>query len=593
MNRLSKYMAVVGGVALIVMAMVGINIDPVPETNQAISQTGAAASEIEPDALLPATDFPGVKGVLRIAHYTDAPVSSNPKRHTTTYVNLSNNKEMEDNDLRGYLDGGFKYGWNQVSQIHVRIGRRGKNPRWGEYELFRVLQRWSKIVLPELSHVVKARLTVFVEKDPPAPVRVLLYHVVPDWNPGRGGILKNNNSPPRKGEVWWNDIGYHEQSWGLPGANYAPVDAPDADTGAMPLADAVYSPGDGKFEFSSNELAQYIHEQVRLNQPLRFLLKLSDYQEDIPGTVINVYSGNHGDSRTPARRPHLTIEWESRGEKISRDKWVFLEHGRSYVLTEPTTKENAWHAVSFRADPGYEHPTLEVRGKVGDEMTPWTRVTQPFQGAWDWMEIRLWAGSNPVLLGEPFESEFSDTWVRTRAPEDQVIPWVFVSPTGVTHTVHADYLGDYHWKTKFLPDEVGPWRYSWSQTFLHEPFHSPVGSFDVVLDDPNHARKQLEAFIAKVSSTLAPNRKKGSTRGSQGKNIAAEEKALRHRLMVQFSRLERAVIQLETPESFRSESGQSLKKLLNSARLLLGGSPVPDRLPLLPDHPPPWKRKAR
>ena len=586
-------MSVVGGMALLVVATLGAQMDPVPKPSQAIPQTGAAASAVESDTLLPAADLPGVKGVLRIAHYTDAPVSSNPKRHKTTYVNVLNNREMEDNDLRGYLDGGFKYGWNQVSQIHVRIGRRGKSPRWGEFELFRVLQRWSKITLPDLAQAIQARLTVFVEKDPPAPVRVLLYNVVPDWNPGGGGLFKNNNSPPRKGEVWWNDVGYGEQSWGLPGANYAPVDAPDADTGAMPLADAVYTPGDQELEFSSDELAQYINEQIRLKQPLRFLLKLSDYQEDIPGSLLNVYSGNHGDSRNPARRPQLTIEWESRGEKISRDKLVFLEHGRSYVLREPITRENSWHAVSFRVDPGYEQPIIEVRGGIGDEVTPWTRVTQPFQQAWDWMEIRLWAGSNPVLLGEPFESEFADTWVRTRAPEDQVVPWVFVSPTGMTHTVHADYLGDYHWKTKFLPDEVGPWRYSWSQTFLHEPFHSAIGSFDVVLDDPTQARKQLEAFVEKVSSTLGSNRKGGSNSASKGGNISSEDEALRYRLMMQFSRLERAVMQLETPESFRSDSGQSLKKLLKAARALLGGQPVPDSLPLIPDHPPPWKRKSR
>lgn len=592
MNRPFKKVAVAGGMVLIVMVLVGYNIDLARKSSPVVPQTTVAASEIELDALRPETDLPGIKGMLRIAHYTDTPVSSNPKGHTTTYVNDSNNQEMEDNDLRGYLDGSFKYGWNQVSQVHVRIGRRGKNPRWGEFELFRVLQRWSKIALPDLARVVQARLTVFVEKEPPSPVRILLYNVNPDWNPGGGGTLKNNNSPPRTGEVWWNDAAYKKQSWGLPGVSYAPIDAADADTGPMPLADTLYSPGDGKLEFSSDELTRYIDDQIHLGQPSRFLLKLSDYQEDIPGTLMAVYSGNHGDSRNPARRPHLKIEWESRGEESSRDKFVFLEHGRSFVLTEPTTRETSWHAVSFTADPGYEQPTIEVRGGVGDEVTPWTRVTQPFQRAWDWMEIRLWAASDTVMLGEPFQSEFADTWVRTRAPEDQVVPWIFVSPTGVVHTVHADYLGDYHWKMNFLPDEVGPWRYYWTQTFLDEPYQSAVGSFDVVLDDRILARKHLETFVKKARSTLVLNRHKRSSAAPQGDKNSSTTEDLRYRLMMQFSRLERAVIQLETPESFRSESGRSLKQLLNSGRSLLGGQRMPDPLPLIPDQPPPWKRKS-
>ncbi len=95
---------------------------------------------------------------------------------------------MEDNDLRGYLDGNFKWGWNQVGQIHVRVGRRARGPAFGEYELFRLVQRWDGMALPPAVHIHQARLRLGVEEGPPFSVTVYLYEVKKDWNPGGGGI---------------------------------------------------------------------------------------------------------------------------------------------------------------------------------------------------------------------------------------------------------------------------------------------------------------------------------------------------------------------------------------------------------------------
>jgi hypothetical protein len=44
--------------------------------------------------------------------------------------------------------------------------------------------------------------------------------------------------------------------------------------------------------------------------------------------------------------------------------------------------------------------------------------------------------------------------------------------------------------------------------------------------------------------------------------------------------LERAAMNLQTPESFASEAGCDLHELLNELRTLLGGKRIPDPLPL-------------
>ena len=55
----------------------------------------------------------------------------------------------------------------------------------------------------------------------------------------------------------------------------------------------------------------FVLQRVRGGKPLLFLLKHADDHEDSPGSVITIYSGNHGDSRNVARRPALTLHRQS------------------------------------------------------------------------------------------------------------------------------------------------------------------------------------------------------------------------------------------------------------------------------------------
>ncbi len=77
-------------------------------------------------------DAAAIRGRLVISVYGVAGNEPNPPQHQTGYVNGPDYRGMEDNDLRGFLDGYFKYDWNQPTQIHVRLGRRSRAPYYGE-----------------------------------------------------------------------------------------------------------------------------------------------------------------------------------------------------------------------------------------------------------------------------------------------------------------------------------------------------------------------------------------------------------------------------------------------------------------------------
>ena len=518
-------------------------------------------------------DEPPAHGLLRYATFGDAPVNSAPARFTSVFVNGPDYDGMEDNDLRGFLDGNFKYGWNQPGQIHVRVGRRGKAPRYGEHELFRVLHRWAGIRLPPHTTVEQAALTLTVEQGPAYGLRLMLYAVRHDWNPGLGGTLRNNVSPPAPGEVWWNARTHESEGWGLPGAGFAADDRADSDTPAMPLAEASYGPGDTEVLFQSPELAAYATERTRAGQPLLFLLKLSDFQEDLPGSVITLRSGNQGDSRNIARRPLLTLSWRSAAELRSVEKPILLEYGRSLDLPRIDTKTAHSMAWTFEAAADSLEPTLELRTGKGDRIWNWTRMAPAMEPPGDWAELRLLAVRDPLVLGEPFVSRLADTWVITAAPEEQEVVWRFRSPTGVEHQVIAEHEGNFRWFVRFTPDELGPWRYRWSSSFTPRGFTSPWGAFDVVLSGRANGRAQLKRFLEELKTL-----------------DLSDDAETQARWMIRFTRLERAVLLHETPESYGSTQGAALRELLNEIRGQLGET-VPDPIPLLPDAPPPWARR--
>jgi len=518
-------------------------------------------------------DEPPARGLLRYGTFGESPACSEPTLFTSVFVNGPDYNGMEDNDLRGFLDGNFKYAWNQPGQIHVRVGRRGKAPRYGEHELFRVLQRWDEIRLPPHTTVEEASLTLAVEKGPSYGLRVMLYAVGHDWNPGLGGTLRNNVSPPVAGEVWWNARAHETETWGLPGAGFAADDRLDADTPAMPLAEASCGPGDTEIVLRSADLADYATERTRDGKPLLFLLKLSDFQEDLPGSVLTLWSGNQGDSRNVARRPALTLSWRSPAELRSVEKRILLEYGRRIELPRIDTHAAHSMAWTFESEADSLAPTLELRGGAGDRVWNWSRMAQASKAPGDWAELRLLAVRDPLVLGGSFVSRLADTWVLTAAPEEQEVVWRFRSPSGVEHPVTAEYEGNFRWFVQFTPDELGPWRYRWSSRFTPRGYTSPWGAFDVVLSGRANGRAQLKRFLGELKEL-----------------DLRDDPEARTRRMIRFTRLERAVLLQETPESFNSPAGSATRDLLNEIRGLLGET-VPDPIPLLPDAPPPWARK--
>ncbi len=506
---------------------------------------------------------PVFKGKLRVSFYDDRVRNAQlPQRHVSVFVNGTDYDGMEDNDIRGMLDGTFKWGWNQPGQIHVRIGRRGRSLFYGEFEIFRVLHRWADIELPPSAHVITAKLTVEVESELESPTRLMLYEIKRDWNPGAGGTNNDNVSPPREGEAWWNDARFHEESWGLPGVGYASDTDPNADTGEMPLAEAEILPGDSTVVLTSPRLAAYAERRATSGRPLLFLLKLADYQEDTPGTVVAFYSGNHGDSRNAARRPRLVLEWEGNSELQSWEQDISLEYGRSYAMEPMQAHGASYVSVSLVGENEGEVPTLEVVGGVNRMAGTLATARQHIIRQWNWIQVTLVAGHDPVVLGQPFVAELKDTWVRTGPSEEQLVPWTFVSPSGQSTTVQAQYVGGNRWTMEFFPDELGPWQYTWSENFVDEPFESALGHFDVMAGDIEDVRRELARLAEEIEAH--------ETQFDEGWQL----------MMVQFYRLERRAMQLVTPQEFHSEAGRELKDLLNRVRAALH-EPAPDSIPMV------------
>ena len=467
---------------------------------------------------------------------------------------------MEDNDLRGFVDGRFVAAWNQPGQIHVRLGRkRGSWAQHGDCELFRVLQRWDGLWLPRGATVKTARLALEIERGVNHDLDVLLYEVNKDWKPGEGGLLRNNNSAPVSGEVWWNEARCGIQPWGLPGAGFASDSHPNADTPVSPLASAKVRPGDPSICFESRELASYVEKRIAEGRPLLFLLKLSDYLEDIPGTSIDVYSANHGDSRNTARRPRLVINWHGNEETLRLERHVLLEHGRTLELPRIETRDAASFAVSFDSENGREKPAIYIRG--GDEngkATEWLYFDLPRALDWNWLEVRLDAYVNPVALGNQYTIDIRDTWVTTGPQEQQEVPCTFFSPSGKQHVVIAEYADDSCWQIRFTPEELGRWQYQWSQKFASIPYESPIGRFDVIPGDKVNASRALRNLIARMRASELP---------------AGRQRA--RAFSVEFNRLQRALMSYETPESFPLNNthtdGGEVGARLDEAREAMGG----------------------
>ncbi len=491
-----------------------------------------------------------LRGVIRLSRLDERAAAR--VQHTTLLVPGFGYDGMEDNDIRGHLDGTFQYAWNQVSQKYVRAGRIEDLFKYGEYELFRALQRWADLPFADTVSVEDVELRLAVRPDERKFSRsVLLYALRRDWNPGAGGTARDNLTPPAPGEVWWNDARFGEEPWGLPGASSSD------DLDPAPLAEGTLGSESDEFVFASPRLTRYVGEQVARKAPLLFMLKLQDRQEDIPGSMIAIWSATEGDNRTPGRKPRLTVRWSMPGETLLEEE-VLVEPGRSQEF--PTKGADL---VSF--DPHSDEPLeLTARAPGG----AW-RVLEDGRLRSGESELRVRAVSNATPLGTPFDASFRDTWVRTAPPEDQDVLCLFESPTGRRLEILARYDGDFRWVFELTPDEVGRWRYRWSHGLQVEGFQAQEGTFDVVLDGLEEAIQALRWF--------------------QGEVIAAafDDREDHARLMVRFAKLERAAMATLTPQEFRGDVGARLIEAIRGVRAAFG--PFPESLPMEPADPHPWQ----
>ncbi len=508
-----------------------------------------------------------VRGELRVSAFAAAPAArpaDEPTRHRSSFVNGARWRGMEDNDLRGFLDGRFRYGWNQPGQFHVRAGRLKGGVRWGEYELFRTLHKWERVALPPGAQVEAARMRIAVEESAPLSRRVtlLLYEVKPDFDPGQGGTRGDNLSPPKKGEVWWGEIGHEERAWGLPGAGFASDVDPESDTGAQALAEVVVDRDTRWTVLESPALAEYVQRRLSEGRALQFLLKLSDEDEDSRGTSIKMFSGNIGLDRNPARRPRLELDWVSDHEIASARQRVHLEHGRVADVPLPDAPGAVAWAATFLPMEGSEHPGMEAA--VGGSQ--WSRIGPGgVEGAGP-LALRLVSARDPIDRNTPFRASFRDTWVTSAPAESQVVRFTFVDPNGEAHEVAGEYDGDSRWRVEFTPDQLGRWRY-WFEHDLDEPgWRSADGVFDVLPGDRAAIARQLASLAAAAHEPARQD-------ANAAIGIYGSE----------FWRLERAATQAFAGEGWSSDAASAMDAEIAAVRRSLDPrKELPDRIGMRP-----------
>ena len=475
---------------------------------------------------------------------------------------------MQDNDIRGFPNGRWVHGWNQVGQRHVRLGRSPATSRFGEKEILRALQRWDDIPLPANAVVTQVSLEIVIEAGIEEPADVMLYQAHRDWNPGSGGLQGDNTSPPAQGEVWWPEAAHGEVEWGLPGAGFASDDPELGDVAPSALATAHYLPGASTLVFSSRALTEYVQRSVASSKPLLFLLKLSDSDEDLVSDHLVLYSAEEGDSHSVKRRPKLTVEWRVPTEVVAWKQEVLLENGRSVELPKLPSKGARRWAVSFHPKPGYESPEIEVRVATSSSPSEWRSAAMPFEADGDWIQARLVAAKNMIPLGMAFQSELRDTWVPDAKPEEQTVTWHFTDPLGREIELRGAYEGQFRWRVAFHPKVPGRWSYYVDHDLNWPPYRSEQVIFDVLADDLTIVLDHLEDLAERIEASNL------SSRRAKFENFGDE-----------LMRLERAGMQLLTPQELRSARGVQFSSRVDEIRRELGEA--------LPENPSAFTRKVR
>lgn len=489
-----------------------------------------------------------------------APADSDPITFSTSWVRDARYDGMEDNDLRGFLDGAFKEGWNQVSQSHLRLGRRARSPAFGEYELFRNLQRWDELALPTNAAIVAAELMLSLESGPPYPVDVAVYAVRKDWDPGGGGVNGDNNSPPAPGEVWWLDAEYGVTPWTSAGAGYASDVDPRADTYGQPLALVRYEPGQTNLLFTSASLAHYVEDRVQQSKPLLLLYKLTDPYEDSIGSVFEVWSANVGIAGSD-RRPRLTLRWQApRGTTTIRRR-IALEPGRSIVVTDLDGRPGEFLAASF-ADARDEGngacgQDAFVEYREGDR--DWRPLERPSMLTSNEFDLRITAATRPVALGDSIDLELRDTWIPVGSPDEHTVRWSVRRPDGREQQIESTHAGDYTWKLRVPADVPGRWSFRWQHELSGKPSSGEWHTIDVVA-------RELEGVILSLKQLASAIDESGA--------------APRSRAMLPFElafmRLERAAAERLAAGASTAAQEDEIRNIIKLLRVSLSGRDVPD-----------------
>jgi hypothetical protein len=144
-------------------------------------------------------------------------------------------------------------------------------------------------------------------------------------------------------------------------------------------------------------------------------------------------------------------------------------------------------------------------------------------------------------------------------PEEQRVTWYFTDPLGREIELRGSYEGQFRWRVAFRPKVPGRWAYYLDHDLNWPPYRGEQVTFDVLADDLTIVLDHLEDLAARIEATnLTSPRAKFEAFGDE------------------LMRLERAGIQLLTPEGFRSERGVQFSARVDEIRRELG-RPLPER----------------
>ncbi len=399
-----------------------------------------------------------------------------------------------DTDIRGFLDGGVKYAFNQGTAYHDRVGRRYEAAYKDEYELKRTLMRWYLPSWPADIRVTSAQMGFWVEQYPTdspvgslgnwMPLHLYAYPLAGDWEPGSGGVNKDSFSEAAAGEANWNYARKDVQAWDAPGVlvrDYGKA----IENSLHPLAMGLISGGNQRVELRGEELVRYVQQCADRNRSVDVLLKLEDMQEDLWGTETALTADGFGDDHDlHSQRPRLNLEVEIERPGRATEETFLLESGMGQTF--PLQEHRGQDVLLFAEvvpDADLVPPAVFVRGGAADEKAEncrWEPLRNPIVKRWDWSQIMVMTPERRITLGDTFLVDITAPWVQPGPRELQSPELVLIAPTGKVHRIRGRSESDLHYRLEFHPDEPGVWRYGWAFRPMEEArteFHRGEGVF--------------------------------------------------------------------------------------------------------------------